>query len=199
MNENQTQSIADMENATVVSLVVAAQGGDRAAFGELYQRYHQAITATAFRHVHNVAESQEVCQEVFMRAMEKIGQLRSAECFGSWLKCIARRMAINRITRRGPVTLVDPVDMAGNCSDGMSPDETAMMRERHLVVHDMLTRLKESDRKTLDAFYLKGESIREMSQTSGAPLGTIKRRLHVARKRLEKEMEIQEIREHMAV
>ena len=45
------------------------------------------------------------------------------------------------------------------------------------------------DRDTLAAFYLRGRSLQEMSRESGSPLGTIKRRLHVARKRLRAEME----------
>ena len=52
-----------------------------------------------------------------------------------------------------------------------------------------ISRLGEMDRDTLQAFYVDGHSLREMSDEFEAPIGTIKRRLHVARKRLAKEME----------
>ena len=45
------------------------------------------------------------------------------------------------------------------------------------------------DRKTLEAFYVRGQSLVEMSTEFGSPIGTIKRRLHVARKRLARELE----------
>ena len=52
-----------------------------------------------------------------------------------------------------------------------------------------LNRLRALDRETLEAFYVRGQSLLEMSDEFDAPLGTIKRRLHVARKRLAKEVE----------
>lgn len=179
----------DLKAATVKTLVIAAQANDRAAFGELYERYHGAVTATAYRQLSNSAEAQEVCQDVFIKAMEKISQLRVPECFGSWLKSIARRTAINRAVRRGPVVAVDPINLAGNSSDEQSAEDAALENERSEQVHAGLDRLKDLDRATLQAFYIQGNSLREMSEAFDAPLGTIKRRLHTARKRLEQEVE----------
>ncbi len=51
-----------------------------------------------------------------------------------------------------------------------------------------LRRLRAMDRQTLVAFYVEGQSLHEMSDKFRSPLGTIKRRLHVARKRLAKEL-----------
>ena len=56
-------------------------------------------------------------------------------------------------------------------------------------MRDGLGRLKELDRETLEAFYVRGHSLLEMADEFDAPLGTIKRRLHVARKRMAKEVE----------
>lgn len=184
-----TKNSIDLKTATVAKLVIAAQADDRAAFGELYERYHGAVTATAYRQLGNSAEAQEVCQDVFIKAMEKIGQLRVPECFGSWLKSIARRTAINRAVRRGPVIAVDPINLAANSSDDQSAEDAALENERQEQVHAGLSRLKELDRDTLHAFYIEGSSLREMSDQFDAPLGTIKRRLHTARQRLSAEVE----------
>ena len=54
---------------------------------------------------------------------------------------------------------------------------------------ESLERLKPIDRATLVAFYLRGRSLKQMSQEFETPIGTIKRRLHVARNRLKKVME----------
>ena len=52
-----------------------------------------------------------------------------------------------------------------------------------------LQRLKTLDRETLEAFYLRGQSLKQMSRDFETPVGTIKRRLHVARHRLKKQLE----------
>ena len=59
-----------------------------------------------------------------------------------------------------------------------------MRDEKREQVRDGLARLREMDRTTLEAFYVEGQSLAEMADEFDAPIGTIKRRLHVARKRL---------------
>jgi len=171
------------------SLVLAAQQGNREAFGELARRYERAVYATAFRRLSNHAEAQEVCQEVLVRAMQKIGQLREPEAFGSWLQSVTSRMAINRAVRKRSAIATEPETMAATCVEYETPLDTALAHERQSQVRAGLRRLGELDRDTLVAFYVEGQSLVEMSEGFRSPVGTIKRRLHVARKRLAKELE----------
>ncbi len=171
------------------SLVLAAQEGDREAFGQLAQRYERAVYATALRRLGNHAEAQEVCQEVLVRAMQKISQLREPEAFGSWLQAVTNRMAINRAVRKRSAVAVEPDVLAATCVDAETPLTKALSRERQSQVRAGLGRLGELDRDTLVAFYVEGQSLIEMSEGFRSPVGTIKRRLHVARKRLAKELE----------
>ncbi len=174
---------------TECSLVVAAQHGDREAFGQLAQRYERAVYATALRRLGNHAEAQEVCQEVLVRAMQKITQLREPQAFGAWLQAVASRMAINRAVRKRSPTPSDPEVLANTCVDAETPLTVVLARERASQVHAGLGRLGTMDRDTLVAFYMNGQSLIEMSEEFSSPVGTIKRRLHVARKRLAKELE----------
>src|SRR5258707_5210936 len=89
--------------ANVADLVLAAQDGDRSAFGELCVRYERMVYSIALARLGNHAESQELSQEVFMHALEKIEQLREPHCFGGWLRSMAQRMAINRAVCRHPI------------------------------------------------------------------------------------------------
>ncbi len=171
------------------SLVLAAQEGDREAFGELARRYERAVYATALRRLGNHAEAQEVCQEVLVRAMQKIGQLREPEAFGSWLQSVTSRMAINRAVRKRHAISTEPETLAATCVETETPLTAVLARERQSQVRAGLRRLGELDRDTLVAFYVKGQSLMEMSEGFRSPVGTIKRRLHVARKRLAKELE----------
>jgi RNA polymerase sigma-70 factor (ECF subfamily) len=171
------------------SLVLAAQEGDREAFGELARRYERSVYATALRRLNNHAEAQEVCQEVLVRAMQKIGQLREPAAFGSWLQSVTSRMAINRAVRKRQAIATEPETLAATCVENETPLTAVLTRERQSQVRAGLRRLGELDRDTLVAFYVEGQSLVQMSEGFRSPVGTIKRRLHVARKRLAKELE----------
>jgi RNA polymerase sigma-70 factor, ECF subfamily len=175
--------------ATESSLVLASQEGDREAFGELARRYERVVYATALRRLGNHAEAQEVCQEVFVRAMQKVSQLREPAAFGSWLQAVTTRMAINRAVRKRSPIATEPETLAASCVEVETPLTAALARERQSQVRAGLGRLGELDRDTLVAFYVEGKSLVEMSAGFRSPVGTIKRRLHVARKRLAKELE----------
>jgi len=184
-----TTRTIDIRTATVAELVVAAQAGQREAFGELFERFQRHVFAIAIQRLGNYTEAQELCQDVFVQAMQKIEQLREPECFGSWLRSIAHRMAINRVVRRRPDLLAEPETLATTCVEDETPLAAVLADERKSHVRAGLARLRDLDRLTLEAFYVKGQSLIEMSDEFDAPLGTIKRRLHVARKRLAKQVE----------
>ena len=177
------------ETPTTAELVRAAQAGDREAFGRLAVRFERMIYATALRRLRNASEACELCQDVLMQAMQKIGQLRQPERFGGWLRSITTNMAVNRLTRRPQAHSVDPEILESVCTGGNTPESFAMVREERQRVRDGLGRLREMDRRALEAFYLDGQSLLEMSDRFASPVGTIKRRLHVARKRLAAELE----------
>jgi RNA polymerase sigma-70 factor (ECF subfamily) len=173
----------------VTELVRAAQDGDRFAFGRLFERYERHVFAIALRRSGDYNEAQELTQDVFMQAMQKIGQLREPQAFGGWLRAITNRMAINRAVRRGPDLPMQPETLEGNCVETVTPLANVLEGERKTQVQAGLARLGDLDRQTLVAFYVNGKSLLEMADEFDAPVGTIKRRLHVARKRLAKEVE----------
>ena len=98
-------------------------------------------------------------------------------------------MAINRLVRKGPVIATDPINLVAKVDDYGDPIEGALEAERCEQVREGLSQLRDLDRETLEAFYIHGNSLREMSAAFDAPLGTIKRRLHMARKRLSEVVE----------
>ena len=177
------------EQEQVVALVREAQAGDRVAFGRLFERFERHVFAVALRRLGDYNEAQELTQDVFVQAMQKIGQLREPQAFGGWLRAITHRMAINRAVRRGPDLPTEPETLEGNCVETATPLALVLEGERQTQVRAGLARLRDLDRATLVAFYVNGKSLIEMAHEFDAPVGTIKRRLHVARKRLAKEVE----------
>lgn len=176
------------ENALVAQLVRSAQAGDRDAFGALVERYERAVFATALRRLRDYGEAEELTQEVFLQAFTKLHQLRQAEAFGGWLRSITVRMSINRAVRRRADVATEPEVLAATVVDDHDPLDDILDIEQEAQVRQGMLRLGDMDRQTLEAFYFQGHSLVEMANKFNAPVGTIKRRLHVARKRLAKEV-----------
>lgn len=181
-----TATLENRDNIQVADLVRAAQAGDRNAFGELVERYQRAVFAIALRRLRDYSEAEELTQDVLLQAFTKLDQLRQPECFGGWLRSITIRMAINRAVRRPGDIATEPEVLAATVTDGGEPLGNILDREQGDEVRAGMKRLGEMDRQTLEAFYFGGQTLVEMADRFDAPVGTIKRRLHVARKRLAK-------------
>jgi RNA polymerase sigma-70 factor (ECF subfamily) len=173
----------------IIPLVQQAQTGDRAAYGEIVRRYEPTVYAVALARLRNASEAQELAQEVFIHAMRKLDQLRDPQCLGAWLRQITVRMAINRLTRRGPVHGAETGVLENAPATETGPLDAMVRAEEKAALWSGLDRLKPVDRATLVAFYIRGRSLQQMSHEFETPVGTIKRRLHVARKRLRQQLE----------
>ena len=170
-------------------MVERARSGNRNAYGELIIRFQGTVYAVALARLRNPAEAQELVQEVFIHAMTKLEQLRDARCFAGWLRQITERMAINTLSRRGRASAVETGFFECLPAAGATPLEDLVRGEQKAQLWQGLDRLKPMDRATLVAFYIQGHSLKEMSREFETPVGTIKRRLHVARNRLRKHLQ----------
>jgi RNA polymerase sigma-70 factor (ECF subfamily) len=183
------EGFSEMAWIEIKELVERARAGDRAAYGSLVERFQPTVYAVALARLRNPTEAQELAQEVFLHGMKKLGQLRDPQCFAGWLRQITVRMAINRLTRRGPVQKVEAEVLENAEAANTSPLDSLVKAEQAQALYRGLERLKPVDRATLVAFYLRGRSLKQMSREFETPVGTIKRRLHVARNRLKKQLE----------
>jgi RNA polymerase sigma-70 factor (ECF subfamily) len=175
--------------ADLAVLVRRAQRGDREAFGALMEQFQPTVYAIALRRLANASDALELTQEVFLHVLRRINQLREPERFAGWLRQVAVRMAINRATRRVAPPSVEAGVLEGAWEPGDEPLDQLISRERAERLWEALGRLKSLDREALDAFYIRGHSLLEIAEMLGVPLGTVKRRLHTARKRLRVELE----------
>jgi RNA polymerase sigma-70 factor (ECF subfamily) len=170
-------------------LVERAQAGDRDAYGELVERFQPTVYAVALSRLRNPTEAQELAQEVFLHGMQKLPQLRDAQCFAGWLRQITVRMAINRLTRGASMYRTEPEALENAEAASVTPLEEMVKAEQAAELYRGLERLKPVDRATLVAFYIRGRTLKQMAREFETPVGTIKRRLHVARNRLKKVLE----------
>ena len=82
----------------------------------------------------------------------------------------------------------DPDTLHAVSGERQTPLDNLLTTERASEVRAGLNRLRDLDRRTLVAFYIEGQSLKEMSDEFESPIGTIKRRLHTARNRLKEEL-----------
>jgi RNA polymerase sigma-70 factor (ECF subfamily) len=187
-----TSTDLDRESKTWAELAIVvrrAQRGDRDAFGSLVEQFQPTVYAIALRRLGNPSDALELTQDVFLHVLQRIDQLREPERFAGWLRQVAVRMAINRATRRLAPPCVETAVLEAAYERSEEPLEQLIGRERAERVWEALGRLKSLDREALDAFYIRGHSLIEIAEMLGVPLGTVKRRLHTARKRLKLELE----------
>jgi RNA polymerase sigma-70 factor, ECF subfamily len=177
-----------MDEERTIALVIEAQAGSREAFGKLVTHFETAVFSTVMARLRHRAEAREVTQDVFVQAMRKLRQLREPARFGGWLRQIAVRMSINRAVRRPNETALNPETFHALKAERRTPLDDLLRSERSREVWGGLNRLREMDRRTLIAFYVEGQSLKEMSDEFASPIGTIKRRLHTARNRLREEL-----------
>jgi RNA polymerase sigma-70 factor (ECF subfamily) len=175
--------------ADLAILVRRAQRGDREAFGALVEQFQPTVHAIALRRLGNASDALELTQEVFLHVLQRIGQLREPERFAGWLRQVAVRMAINRATRRVAPASVETGVLEGAFERGDEPLDQLITRERAERLREALGQLKLLDREALDAFYIRGHSLIEIAELLDVPIGTVKRRLHTARKRLKLALE----------
>ena len=97
------------------TLVRAARGGDRVAFGALYQEYGRLVHGVLLAYV-PYSDAEDLMQEVFLKAMERLPELREPAAFRGWLLAIARRAATDHRRNRKPTEEPGPWLPAGRNS-----------------------------------------------------------------------------------
>lgn len=190
MNREAARATGWIETA---DLVEKAQNGDREAFGQLVEQFQRTVYAIALGRLGNSNEAMELTQEVFLHVMKRIGQLREPERFAGWLRQVAARMAINRATRRIPPASIEDEILEGAGATHDDPLDALIARERASRLWEALEELKPLDREALVAFYIQGQSLVEIAESLDVPIGTVKRRLHTARKRLKEELQARSV------
>ena len=97
------------------ALVRAAQGGDRAAFGALYEQYGRLVHGILMSHV-SYQEAEDLMQDVFLKALDRLPSLRDPYAFCSWLIAITRRTATDHQRSKKPEVEVHD-EIAGRTPD----------------------------------------------------------------------------------
>ena len=157
-------------------LVQAARGGDRAAFGELYERYERMVHGVLLAHV-PYAEVADLLQDVFLIALRRLESLREPTAFAGWLLVIARNRANDFHRRtRGSEELRDS-------ASGADRDE-----QEARAALAAIQSLPEAYRETLTLRLVEGMSGPEIAARTGLTPASVRVNLHRGMKQLREKL-----------
>lgn len=162
-------------------LVQRAQDGDVAAFEQLYRAHTGRIYALCLRMAGNGREAEELTQDVFVRAWEKLAQFRGDSAFGSWLHRLAVNVVLgtwrSRGRRRQRIVAMDEV---GHLDDPHHEPQPRLL----IDLERAIAGLPAGARTIFVLHDIEGYRHREIAATTGLAIGTSKAQLHRARRLL---------------
>ena len=182
-------------------LAAAVVRGDEEAFARLFERYERRLRDHVRRIVRDEAAAADVTQEVFLRMWRRAEQWTGKGAFQSWLLRIATNLALNHLRsvkrrREQPIELpvlsddeeddsLVPTWMIDRLSLG--PDEALERAEQRALLRQFVDGLSEEKQEVFRMIHDAAMETREVAEQLGIPEGTVKSRMHHARKQIARE------------
>jgi len=177
------------------AVVCAAQAGDRAAFGILYERYARMVHGVLLARVPAVAV-EDLVQDVFLRAMPRIASLRDANAFGGWLAAIARTRAADFF--RQSQSEVAPLNDSSE-GEPLEKVQVGINQAEAQAVLDAIRSLPEAYREPLILRLVEGMTGPEIATRTGMTHGSVRVNLHRGLQRLREILRVSKRTEDSAV
>jgi RNA polymerase sigma-70 factor (ECF subfamily) len=186
-------------------LVEKTMGGDAQAFEELFIKYRQRVFGTAWRIVRDEDAALDVVQDAFVRAWQRMSDLRGETRFFPWLRRIAVNLAIDRLrqSKRGQEVSFDEAQFGAGAAaesgragkrgpehqERESPNRKAELGEFTSALEGALEQLSDAHRTVFLLHAAEGMTYREIADAMEINMGTVMSRLFYARKRLQELLE----------
>ena len=176
-----------------VKLIQRVLSGDDTAFSTLVKKYQKSVHALVWRKIGDFHIAEDLTQDTFLKAYQKLATLKEPQSFASWLYVIAtnhcktwlrkKRLSTQALQDTGTVEL-ESAAYSGYVTKENEQRITQLQRE---VVKKLLAKLQESDRTIITLYYLGEMTYEEISQFLGISVSAVKNRLYRARQSLKKE------------
>lgn len=163
-------------------------GGDSAAFGQLFNRYRDAIYQL---YVHrmggNLDDADDLLQETFVKVYLNLHKYNSGYTFGQWIYTIARNTFIDYMRKRRDDMSLDtiPEGYPGiQASLSPTPEESFINSQQRAQLEHHLEKMSPRYRALIELRYFKDYSYEEIAAELKVPMGTVKTQIHRAREKL---------------
>ena len=175
-----------------VALVRHTLAGDETAFATLVEKYRKQVHALAWRTIGDFHIAQDITQETFLNAHQKLGTLKDPQRFSGWLNAIATRLCLAWFReKRLSVRLSENISSATRRNDPYSghlvrEQANEASQELREIVKKWLAKLSENERTVITLHYFDGMLCEDIAAFLGVTPNTVKSRLNRARNRLKK-------------
>jgi len=169
-------------DADEAALAVRARSGDRAAFGELVERYADQARRVARAVLQDADDADDAAQDAFLAALVKLHQYDAQRPFGPWLMRIVSNAATDRRRRR--TVRRSELLQEGLVAGGARPDVVAEREALGSRLREALAQLPPRRSLAVTLFDVEGYSHAEIAEMLGIPEGTVRSEVFHARRRL---------------
>lgn len=167
-------------------LIAAVRGGDRSAWDSLIRHNERWVRGVVFATTGNPRIVDDVCQQVWTQVWQQVGTLAHEDKWKAWLYRLARNAAIDageRVTRQRQLA-GGSLEHVTAAAVGPTPDQAAMMQERHRRVLSAIQALPALYREPFVLRHLEDWSYEQIAETLSLPVDTVETRLVRARRML---------------
>jgi RNA polymerase sigma-70 factor, ECF subfamily len=164
--------------------------GDPAAFETLVSRHQHRVFGVALRMLGNRADAEDAAQEVFLRAHRGLAAFRGDAKLSTWLYAIAARLCLSRLGEGERRLIRANEDALARVADAEAdPARQLEEDEREAALRRAIAELSDDRRMVVVLRDLEGLAYEEIAQVLGLELGTVRSRLHRARRDLKDKLE----------
>ena len=171
---NRAQARTALSSAAEAVVVQLAAGGDDEAFTELVRRRQAWLRALLRRLGRDAALADDIAQQAFIAAWQKLPQLQSPAAFAGWLRSLAVNLWLQHLRKRRELLLADMPEGSVAAPMAVVTDPSVS-----LDLDRVLVLLKPAERLCVVLCHAEGMSHAEIATSTGWPLGTVKS--HVTR------------------
>lgn len=170
------------------SLITAARLGDHAAYGELVERYQNAIYRLAYRILREAADAEDAAQEAFVRAYIHLDSYNPRFRFYTWLSAITSHYCYRVLRRRAARLPEDGWELGTTAFVEDGPELAVLLHERNAEIREVLAALPERSRNLLILRHWHALSYEEIAAATDQSLSAVRSQLHRARRELARRM-----------
>lgn len=172
------------------ALVRNILGGDMQAFRLLIHRHQKLVSHMIGRLVKGAGEREELCQDVFLKVHEKLGEFSFQSRLSTWIATIAYRHAINYLRKRRMLfsDLPDEESFSSRFIEEENPETITEERDLDVFVLKLIDELPLQYKTVLTLYHVEEMSYPEICQVTGMPEGTVKNYLFRARNLLKEKV-----------
>ncbi len=168
-------------------LVSRVLNGDMKAFHALIKQHERLVVHMIGRLVKNPDDREEICQDVFLKVYQKLGEFQFNSQLSTWIATVAYRHAINHLRKKKLLTTELPDHDAHWADVAISESDSLADQDLEEVLMTLVERLPIQYRAVLTLYHLEQKNYAEIGEITSMPEGTVKNYLFRARQLLKEQ------------